>query len=307
MSYNNQDINSLIEREIVFSNNLSAKYKYPENITHLLYIIIPAFILKYGMKHQKLIEECFTNVIIKILDEKDPFFQAYYMSVPKMIGNDIVTIKNIVLRNYQDINLMQLIDNLVHEFNHAINSIKNEIIVNECIKVRTGLVYRYFDINTLEFISRDEDNIIEEIINTKQTESIIDIIYSFSNNDITNYSVQSTLYAIHHSSNQNYHSNSYLLESYVCRNLLSNKTFISTLENLRFEGYIDDVAHFFDSITGIDESFSKLSKYLNESFKLQKDLTKNKIFKNKKINKIKTINEKALEIVEIFDKNTIYK
>ena len=88
MNYDNNYINNLIETEISFSNNLALKYNYPDNITHLLYVIIPAFILKYGNSNKKLIEECFSNVPILINDKQDKLYQAYYFSNPKYVNND---------------------------------------------------------------------------------------------------------------------------------------------------------------------------------------------------------------------------
>ena len=73
---------------------------------------------------------------------------------------------------------------------------------------------------------KSDEIILEEVINTKQTELIVDIIKNFSNYTIDNSIVNSTLYSIYHSIDSNYHSNSYLLESTVCSKLLENKTFL---------------------------------------------------------------------------------
>ena len=44
------DSNLIIEKERVYIDQISDKYNYDDNIRHLLYIIIPAFIIKYGFK-----------------------------------------------------------------------------------------------------------------------------------------------------------------------------------------------------------------------------------------------------------------
>lgn len=306
MNYDNNYINNLIETEISFSDNLALKYNYPDNITHLLYIIIPAFILKYGINNIKLIEECFSNVPILINDKQDKIYQAYYFSNPKYVNNEIITTKGIVLNNYNKIGLMQLLDNLIHEFNHAINSIQNEIKKDTNILIRTGINYNSFD-NKLNFIKKGEEIILEEVINTKQTEIIIDIIKGFNNYDINSTVIKNTLYSVYHSIDSNYRSNSYLLEVIVCHKLLENKTFLSTLETLRFEGEVSEIHHFFDSIIGKKGSLLELCKYLNKILELQKSLLDTKWFKFIKINKIKEYNSKALDIVERFNENTIYK
>ena len=307
MQYTNEFINQLIEQEIIFSNQLKEKYQYPDNITHLLYVIIPAFLLKYGMNHRQLLEKCFQEVPILIEDEHDEISQAYYVSIPKWENGKVITQKGIVLKNYKDIGLMQLLDNLVHEMNHAVNSIQNEIIEKNQILIRTGIVYNYFEKKNLTFLKKGEEIILEEVMNTKQTEKIIDIIKSMSQYNITNPIVENTLYAIHHAIDSNYHSNSYILESLVCKKLMDNKTFFSTLENLRMEGQIEDIHHFFDSIVGREGALLELSKYLKKSLELQKELQNQKWFQKAKINKIGEITQQAMKIVEEFDKNTIYR
>lgn len=304
MNYSNEFINSLLEEEILLCNNISKRYNYPDNITHLLYIIVPAFVLKYGINNKNKIEECFNKIPIIIDDKQDKIYQAYYFS---KLNNDLTTTKGIVLQNYKNIGLMQLVENLTHEFNHAINSINNEIIVNDYILVRTGLCYNYFDKNTLFFIKKSDDIILEEIINSRQTEMIIDLIKSLSNYEISNTTIKNTLYSIYHSIDSNYKSNGYQLETTVCKNLLDNKTFISTFETLRLKGEITEIEYFFNNITGKDTSYQELKKHLNILIKLQKEYHDTKFFKKNKLNKIKDTSKKIIEIINKFNQNSIYK
>ena len=303
----NDYINMLINNEIEYSNKLSTIYNYPDNITHLLYLIIPAFIIKYGNNHKNLIEKCFMEVPIVIDDKQDNRYQAFYFSTPNNKNNTIETQKGIVLRNYNNISLIQLLDNLVHEYNHAVNSIQNEIVVADEIKIRTGISYNYFNKETLKFNRKSNEITLEEVINTKQTESIIDIIKDFSNHQIENTIVSNTLYSIYHIVGENYRSNGYLLESTVCKKLMENRTFISTFEKLRFDGQVDDLYHFFDNIVGTEGSFFKLTELLSRILKLNIELADTKWFRNIKINKLRELTSEALEIVETFNNNTIYK
>ena len=181
------------------------------------------------------------------------------------------------------------------------------MLVDDTIRIRNGLVYHYFDKENLSYLRKNEFTLLEEVINTKETEMIIDIIRSFSTYTFTDSSINTTLYSIYHSVDSNYHSNSYLLESIICRKLLDNKTFSSTVESLRFQGEIDELTHFFDVITGKDGSLIELVHCLEEVTKLQLELVNTKWFKKYKINKIKDINTKALKIIKLFDQNTIYK
>lgn len=301
---NDEYLNRLINEEMEYSNKLESLYHYPSNITHLLYIIIPAFIIKYGTNNKQLIEKCFIDVPIKIDDKKDERYQAYYLSKPSYQNNEIVTSKKIVLSNYEGISLMQLLENLIHEYNHALNSIQNEIIVDNYVNIRTGISYNTYDKKTLKYLYKSDEIILEEVINTKQTSLIIDIIKDFNNYNINNSTITSTLYSIYHS---DYKSYSYYLESYVCKELMNNKTFISTFEVLRFDGQIEDLHHFFDTVTGKDGSFIELAKLLNKSLELERTLSTTKFFKKMKISKIKELSQKALAIVKLFNDNSIYK
>ena len=56
---NSKDI---IERERPYIEEIANKYNYDSNITHLLYLMIPAFIIKYGVSKEKLILNTFKDI-----------------------------------------------------------------------------------------------------------------------------------------------------------------------------------------------------------------------------------------------------
>ena len=88
---------------------------------------------------------------------------------------------------------------------------------------------------------------------------------------------------------------------------MENRTFISTLEKLRFDGNIEEVDDWFNHITGSPNSFSRLTFLLNETLKLQMDLTKKKGIRFFKIRKIRAFNQEAMYIVEKFNQNCNYR
>jgi len=301
-------LNELMNRSKNRVDSLIEKYHYPSNIGHLLYLIVPAFIIKYGIQNERYILSGFEEIPILIGARNDKIYQAYYSAIPVEKDGKFVTKKGIVLNHYQNTELMQLLDNLVHEFNHAINSIKEEVLWDDdIIKVRTGICYILYDRRTLKPIKKEESSIIEEIINTKQTEMIIDIIHSFYNYEFTNPELNNALYSIHSFINYRYQSDAYLLQSIVCRSLMENKTFISTLENLRFYGNVEEIDDWFNHITGSPNSFSRLTFLLNETLKLQMDLTKKKGIRFFNIRKIRSLNQEAMNIVEKFNQNCNYR
>ena len=295
------DNNRIIEREKDFIEKISNKYDYDSNIKHLLYLIIPAFIIKYGLDKEKLILNTFENIRIISSNKKDERILAYYASVPILKDDKYITKKNMVIQNYNNISLISLLDNLVHEFNHAVNSYLNEIKeTKNYLYIRTGLTNRVYNKNNLSFIKKEDSYILEEIINTKQTSDIINIIKSFDNDN-------STIYAINSETDNKYNSNSYYLQSYITKEILNNRTFISTLENLRLNGEIDEIEKWFDNIIGKDNSYKEFIKELKEIHDLEIEYTKKKIFKVFTLNKIKDKSNNIMRMVNKFNNSVNYK
>ncbi len=313
MDINQENINEFLNKYISFVNRISDKNSYPKNLRHVLYLIVPAFVQKYGFNYESTIERCFEEVPIIISEKENDSCTAFFARNMKKNPDGekplYYTQKYIVLQQYQNASLIELFDNIIHEMNHAVNSIINEIKYDEkTVSMRTGLVYMTYDRNNLKkVISKDNTTTLEEIINTRQTESLIEIIKNYANFEIDNPEFSSCLYSIKSSISSDYQSNAYLLQSYVCKELMKNKTFIPTVENLRFKGNVDDIPSWFDNITNIDGSYLKLARLLDEILEDEKKLVKVKWFKNIKINKIREKINAVLEIVAIFDKNCVYR
>ena len=295
------DNKKVIERVKGQIDKISDDYNYDSNIRHLLYIIIPAFIIKYGNNKEKLILNTFRDTRIMSTNEGDKYVKAYYLSTPYKDNNEYKTRKRMVIQNYDSIGLVDLLDSLVHEFNHAVNSYINEIkVTNSYILLRTGLTFRFYNKNDLNFVKKDNSYLLEELINTKQTEDIINIIKSFDNND-------PTIYAINSETDHKYSSNAYFLQSYVCKEILNNRTFISTLENLRINGEVYDINNWFDNIVGVKGKYKELNKLLKEDQELEMVLAEKKLFKKFTINKIRSVLRDIMGIVEDFNNNVNFK
>ena len=86
------DSNLVIQRERPIIDKISDMYNYDSNIRHLLYIIIPAFIIKYGVQKEKLIIDAFKKIRIVSSDKQSETVKAYYSSVPKLINNEFKTV-----------------------------------------------------------------------------------------------------------------------------------------------------------------------------------------------------------------------
>lgn len=294
----------IIERYSKLVEDISLKYNYDSNIKHLLYLIIPAFSVKYKYR-EKLINDTFSSIPIMINKEKTGNVNAYYTSIPRSDNGKITTNKYIVVNNYEKISLVTLLDSLVHEYNHAINSYNNEIKEeNNLIYVRTGLTFITYNKNTFNSVSKLPSYVLEEVINTKQTTMIIDIIKSYKGGiDFIN----NTIYAINGETANTYESKAYLLETKVLEGLINNKTFIYTLEDLRLNGQIDDIESWFNNITGIRNSYNELIKDLNKLMELELKYAKTKYFKGRITSKMKSVIRDINYVVTVFNDNCNYR
>ncbi|MBQ6135523.1 MAG: hypothetical protein IJI60_04320 [Bacilli bacterium] len=295
----------VLNQEKEFIDQLCQEKSYDENIRHLLYVIIPAFIMKYGIAKEKLILNTFQTVSIERTNEKEKYIKAYYSSVPQEVNGEYKTRKHIVIQNYKEIQLVDLLDNLVHEFNHALNSYKNEIrTTKNYIYLRTGLTCRIFQKSNLQFVKKQNSYILEEIINTHQTSDIINIIKGIKSE---NRDIQNTIYAINSETESTYSSNSYYLQSYICKEILNNRTFIATLENLRLTGEVYDIEKWFDNITGEEKSYQILNQSLEEVYTLEEKYAEQKLWKSFTLRKIRFVSQRILRIVELFNNNVNFR
>ncbi len=307
MNLTNELINSLIDESKNYVDKDLSKYGYSSDIKHLLYIIIPAFIIKYGLKNKNKILTTFKKVPLIETNENEKLHQAFYTSIPKYKGNKIFTRKFILVRHYNNKSLIELIDNIIHEYNHAINSYENEIkLSKDYLYLRTGLSFAKYNRSTLKYLSVDDKTILEEILNTKQTEDIILILKEISKYDINDYSSKTTLYSINKIIDSNYKSKAYSLQSTFIKNLSSNKTFINTLSTLRFTGNIEEISHIFDNTIGTKVSYDRLIKILNEVTELEKSYSKT-FFKSLKLSKIKSLYKEINRLIDTFNNNYHYK
>ena len=88
---------------------------------------------------------------------------------------------------------------------------------------------------------------------------------------------------------------------------MKNKTFLSTICELRFKGVVEDIPKWFDSIVGEENTYHKLCTLLNEIFQLEKEYGDTKWFKNQKIKKIRKKMDQVFHIISDFSSKCIFK
>ena len=312
MKIDDKNINSLINRYINTVDNIANQYKYHINIKHVLYIIIPAFIIKYGLENESKILKLFkdTEIIINENNIDNTETAFFYRNILKKHNNYIID-KKVVLNKFNQVPTIELIDSLIHEFNHAINSINNEVnIDNNHIYLRSGILYTKYNKENLTIIDSQQDYIIlEEILNTIQTEEIINIILSLNkySANIDNHEISNILYALNKEIGNKYSSKAYFLQTYLSKELLRNRTFEKTLNSLRLSDNIINIEKWFDDITGKNNSYKILCQKLTNIHNLEIKYNKTKYFKQRILNNIKSNFTDISIIIEKFNDNCIYK
>ena len=308
MNLNQDNINQFFDKYISFVDEISDKYKYNKNIKHLLYIIIPAFVSKYGINNESTVLDCFRNTKIYIR-EHNPNVQAAFNRSLKKDEKGYYTEKFITVNPFSDSSLSLILDNFIHEFNHAVNSVNNEIILSKgIIKVRTGITTLNYNRDDMTFIGKSDETVLEELLNTAQTEEIINIIKSFNKFNIDNSELSNALFSIKQElGTKDYVSSAYNYQKKICEVLINNRTFTPTVNNLRFKGLIEDIPELFDNIIGEKGSFEKLNTILTDMYYMIIKYTNSMLFKNRYLNKIKGYTNDLTRLIEEYDKKCIFK
>lgn len=311
MNINKTNINLILNRYISFVDKLKEKYNYTNNLSHILYIVVPAFLLKYGTNNEQKIIKLFEETEI-IIDEKEntPQIARFERTIIRE-KSEYKIIKKVFIHRFNNVPTIELIDSLIHEFNHGVNSINNELYESgNILRLRTGIVYNKYDKSNLSKIfNKEEYTVLEEVLNTSETEEIINVILSLKEHlDIDmNHIFKNMLFALCKETEIPYKSKAYPLQVLISRQLLENKTFTSTLNNLRFSGNIDNIEEWFDTITGEKGSFINLCQSFNTLNKLEEKYLKRNIFKASIKNQIKITINKIMITINLFNNNCIYK
>ena len=299
-----KDFTLYFEKYKKIIDELSSYNEYDGNIKHLLYVIIPAFVCKYGLEREKLILKCLKETIFTVIENGNIGQEAFFDRRIIKRNNTLLVQKYIVINGLKKNEYIDLIDSVVHEFNHAVNSMINEIVItNSEIKLRTGLSYLIYS----EKNSKKTDSyLLEEIINTKQSEEIISIIYNFkyNGNDEEIRNLLDTI--IREKKHEKYISSAYSIFMQCCNKLLENKTFMKTVEIYRLNGDVNYIEKWFDDISGESGQLNNLISLL---IKLEQLINKYEktFFKNRIKLKILNIMNQINKISEDFSLSTVYK
>ena len=148
---------------------------------------------------------------------------------------------------------------------------------------------------------------LEEVINTIQTEEIINTILEINTEYVNNLKLKGIINGLQMElKKQKFKSKAYSLESVILDELVKNRTFINTVKELRIAGEVEQIEDWFDSITKINGSYNKLNQSLRDIIVLEERMQRSKISKIITIKKIRREASTIRKIVGEFNKNCNY-
>ena len=303
MNINQNNINLLFNNYISFVDDLSKKNNYNDNVKNLLYILIPAFISKYGVGKEPQILNTFENILINIKEES--IFTRELIKEQ----NEYKTNKTITIKPFTTSSLSKILDSTVSLFNKAVNSINEEIIEDDnYIYVREGLNYYIYNKKDLSFIKKNDNNVFEELLNISQCEEILKIIASFKNYEIENNDISSFIYELNYEfDNILLESNAYYVQKQICYDLMNSKLLIPSVNKYRFKGNIKEIEKKFDDVLRKPNSYKKFNELLNNIHELIIKCDENKSLKDEYLNDIKESVKELTDIVKEYELKSIFR
>lgn len=304
----NISFNKLLTEKYSLLKNITKKYNYSDELLNMLAFIYMSFYIDFGPKCDQPLCDLFNNVKIiygtgtlNEVAQKNNFGTVPQGSVAVTISttnlnafttnNSIKNPKTILLATQVEGKLVSpllKLEMLLHEIRHILMSYFNTNILldKDTYYIRSGLQETYFkkgngitSMFSLETIGRT----LDEITNTYITELLINRIISFQKYNIENPTLKLYLNSI--KSNEQYKSLGYKHEVELLSPLLTNQTFINTINIHEFDGEISIVKNLFENNTDI----CNYKDFCNLLDDIYQDNRKHKLENNTNINKLKAI------------------
>ena len=114
MYFDQRNINLLFNYYVPVVDNICSDLGYDNNIKHLLYIVIPTFIAKYGSKNEPTILKCFKNVKISIKEHEKNVTATFSRSLVKE-NDGYKTNKYVSVNPFTESSIAEILDNLIHD------------------------------------------------------------------------------------------------------------------------------------------------------------------------------------------------
>lgn len=282
--FNQNTINPFIDQIVYTIDNMFEKKDIPQEIINYLYLVSAGMILNYGLDYTKYIYKAIgdTKYIYGMEDinnklSKEEYERlnfdikqnAYAISKVESCSQDgditkILGISYTLLIANTNANKHELLEFIVHELNHILSSLNNTFIYKD-----NDLYFRYGLFRTRINNSKDKletGRILNEVINTLQTEDIIKNIIKLKDFKIFNVKFNRALRVIKDLEVDEYRASGYEPFVNLFRPLYEKDNYRGLINNSTLEGKIDDIQEVIDHKLGM-YSFDNMIDNLESLYK----------------------------------------
>ena len=246
-------INPFIDQVVLTIDSMFENTNIPQSFKDYLYLICTGMILKYGRDYTKDIYSSINNTkyIYGLVGLQDKLSkEEYEYLLPRLKTNaNAYTISSVRTENkqikiqYKIIitkdrnNKLQLLEYLTHELNHILSSLRNTFT-----KTNNGIYFRYglFKTNLSTPNKKESGRIFNEIINTLETEDIINQLIELRKYKIYNHKFLDALKMLDTIKEQ-YTATGYEPFVNLYRPLYNKKPFRDLIDKSMLEGNIESI------------------------------------------------------------------
>jgi len=287
--FNNNTINPFLDQIVFTIDSMCEKKDIPQELVDYLYLVCSGMILYYGLDYTKEIYQSIndTKYIYGLKDLETKLTPAEYNRIKNKINyrenayaisqvnstyindkvNKILNITYTLLIARNTPNKEELLEFITHELNHILSSINNTFTYTE-----DSIYFRYGLFKTK--IGKDNDEtgrILNEIINTLQTEDIIKIIIDLKKYKINNPKFNNALNSIITTlDSKKYVASGYETFVNLYRPLFSNQEFKSTINKCILDGNIEDLEKKINTQLG-NHSYTRMNLLLDSLYQSFED------------------------------------
>lgn len=266
-----ESVNSLLEYSKLVVDSISLPVS-DHKLRSLQYLVFAGMVSYYGFEHIDEITSAFKNYKFLYINEPIPSFLKKQGNVSSSsfgtLNLNTVALFHpvydfscrrksaegeIILSSYYKMQPDELLENMVHEVNHAVTSINNGIsFVNGDKTTRMGIYTKNHESNTRN------NYILEESFNVLQAAEITEHILGFSNFNVCDCDIKYSLDSMRYAANKKRNGFGYEDTVGIVRPLYNNSSFGQYLKECRITGNIQNIDKMFDCKAG-KNSFQTLS------------------------------------------------
>ena len=257
--FNQNNINPFIDQVVLTIDSMFENKDVPQSLRDYLYLICTGMVLNYGYDFindiyesikktrfiygLKSIEDKLTKEEYKnLLDRFNNSDNAYSISTVSSKDNKLNIKYTIIIAKDRN-NKQQLLEYLTHELNHILTSINKTFTYN-----KDNIYFRYglFTTNLKSNNKKENGKIFNEIINTLETEDIINQIIKLRKDKITNTKFNNALRILDRVKTK-YTATGYEPFVNLYRSLYRKKDIKNLINQAMLDGNIDKIEKEFNS------------------------------------------------------------